>query len=349
MHERLALEEYSRGVLIKDISFVEGGVLIRGQTGNPFFGYWNIQTGQFGHETLEPVKFERILGFSNDGRFLILQKQGNRVQVWDRVIGKVAATFEHPTGQPPSHISNDGKTIVTSEGYKKLAVWDIPTGERHCKLKTGDGHCHLAPTGDFVVAGVVATVHDAHTGRKICSLPVDSSFATISPDGRSFVHAYHNRAKLFDLETGEKRESLVAPFELINGTVSPDNRRIAVGGCFQGVRVWDIPSEDIVATWDVPERYSRYLAFNADSSLLVSASDAGVVRLWDVAGNRELACLVLLNEIEWVTITPEGDFLGSNNASKYARWQMDGKKVDFDQYAKQFHSPKRVAASLKVG
>jgi hypothetical protein len=190
----------------------------------------------------------------------------------------------------------------------------------------------LTPSGDRVVLG--NTVFDADSGKRLCTLPGHVGFSTISPDSRSFLYTYGPRAKLFALETGELLESLVAPFETIGGAISADNRRIAVGGIFKGVRVWELPSEDVAATWSVADRYTRRLCFGADGRRLVTGTDSGVIRLYDVDAGRELACLVLFDASEWVTITPEGYFIGSDNLAACAKWNIDGKPVEFDRYAR---------------
>jgi WD40 repeat protein len=205
----------------------------------------------------------------------------------------------------------------------------------------------LAPSGKQLIGPPAATVYDADSGDPLFTLPVYAAFGTFSPDGRSFLHTYNHRAKLFDLETGERRESLVAPFEVIGGAVSPDNTRLAVGGIFEGVRVWELPSEDILAHWPVRDRYIRRLCFSADGSRLVAATDDGVLRLLDVAAGEERACLVLLKNDAWVTLTPDGYFIGSDNLADEARWQIDGKEVAFDRYAREYHRPRRVAQALR--
>ncbi len=180
MHERLALDEHGRGISIKDISFVDSGILVQGEFRSPFLGYWNIKTGQFGQETLEPVKFERILCFSRDGRFLVFQKQGNTAQVWDRVSGKVTGVFQHPAGQPPFCVSDDGKTTVTLEGNQKLAIWDLPTGKQHCELSAGERHCHLCRLGNSLLPESL---------RRSMTLTVADEFARSRPIAHSVPSA----------------------------------------------------------------------------------------------------------------------------------------------------------------
>ena len=354
MHERLKVDENaSPSRFVGQIALVddEQGVLVRtmvrGQLWTPGeVGYWNLHTGHYEADPHAYPKTHTCRCFSANGRYQIVATRKKMHHIWDRVAEKTVASLDISPEYGALYLSDDAQTVALAG--KKVAVWQASRGAIRILRSLKQGVNQLAPSGKYLIGPPTATVYDADSGTKLFTFPGHAAFGKFSPDGRSFLHTYHHRAKLFDVGTGEKRESLVAPFEVIGGAVSPDHTRIAVGGIFEGIRVWEVPSEDILATWKVRDMYIRRLCFSADGSWLIAVSDGGVFRLLDVAAGEERACLVLLKNDAWVTLTPDGYFIGSDNLADVAQWQIDGKAVAFDRYARKYHRPKRMLKALRA-
>lgn len=343
MHERLKNEESD--LTVRHIALIDGDsqVLIRASKRGDkesFMGTWDLATGAF--RPLETPQNKPCFCCSSNGRFFLLKDQReNHVAVWDRQQSREMPAFPLPEEIFTDILSDDGQVLATFN-----AVWNTTTGKKIWSQEDVS-RLMLVPSGKKIVISSGCQVIDLDTGKPIAKLPIEIPFSTFSPDSRSFLHTYHNRAKLFDLETGTLRESLVSPFELIGGAVSRDHRRLAVGGCFEGVRVWEIPSEDILATWRVRDRFTRRLCFSSDGCRLATSTDGGVVRLWDVHHQTERACLVLLNDGEWVTISPDGYFLGSAKIPELLQWQIEQQPVEFERYSRDHHRPDKVREALR--
>jgi WD40 repeat protein len=66
--------------------------------------------------------------------------------------------------------------------------------------------------------------------------------------------------------------------------------------------------------------------------LLASASDDGLVILWDVATGVQHGTMYSWGK-EWVVTTPAGDFACSDGAMKDLSWVADGKLLPADAFA----------------
>jgi WD40 repeat protein len=351
MHDRLRIEENDgRTRFVWQVALVdhEQGVLVRTvarQQGpkTAEVSYWNLRTGRLELDPRGYPKAHTCPCFSPNGRYLLVRTRKDLHHVWDRATARTVAQLHVPQEYNYLHLSDDGQTVALAG--ESVAVWHVAMGKTRQLPSLKQGIHLLAPSGKRLIGPPAASVYDAEKGAKLFTVPVEGAFGTFSPDSRLFLHTYGHRAKLFDLEAGEKRESLVAPFEVIGGAVSRDHTRIAVGGIFEGVRVWEVPSEHVLATWQLRDRWMRRLCFSADGCRLVVASDYGAIRLWDVGAGAERACLVLFNDA-WVTLTPDGYFVGSDNLADVAQFQADGRPVPFDRYAKKYDRPKRVEKAL---
>jgi WD40 repeat protein len=354
MHERLKINENAgSSTLVCQVALVddERGVLMRtmdrqqGRARSEVV-YWDLRTGRLEPDPHGYPKAHTSRCFSSNGRYLIVVTRKEVHHIWDRATRTAVAKLDIPPEYGALHVSDDAQVVALAG--KEVAVWQGATGGTRPLRALKEGINLLSPSGKHLVGPPGASIYDAQSGAKLFTFPAHAAFGAFSPDSRSFLHSYNQRAKLFDLETGQKRESLVSPFELIGGAVSLDHTRIAVGGIFGGARVWQVPSEDILATWNVRDRYIRRLCFSGDGSRLVAASDSGALRLLDVAAGTERACLIVLKNDAWVTLTPDGYFIGSDNLADHVQWQIDGKEIAFDRYAKDYHRPKRVAQALAI-
>jgi WD40 repeat protein len=102
----------------------------------------------------------RALGFSPDGRWLVVGSRGGRVLVWD-----MAAPGQSPRTLAPAHkrevtgltFTRDGTRLITASRDMTLAAWDTATWERAFTHTCAAGHEPLAvecsAAGDSLYVG----------------------------------------------------------------------------------------------------------------------------------------------------------------------------------------------------
>src|SRR5205085_6287592 len=81
------------------------------------------------------------------------------------------------------------------------------------------------------------------------------------------------------------------------------------------------------------------LAFSPNSEYLVSGSRDSTLKIWDVNSERELATLIVLDESDWLVVTPDGLFDGTPAAWNKILWRFNNNTFDsapvesyFDEY-----------------
>jgi hypothetical protein len=73
--------------------------------------------------------------------------------------------------------------------------------------------------------------------------------------------------------------------------------------------------------------------------VLTGAAD-GTARIWDIKSGAEVARLIPLDlGSNWVTVTPDGYFIGSPGGKKMAGWRIDGDLFPLACYEKHFQRP----------
>ena len=183
---------------------------------------------------------------------------------------------------------------------KKAELWSVDAG-------FGVGNLCFSPDGpSWPPASHTISNLDASTGKPT-GFPVPglggghdvgglTQDAVFSSDGRRLAGiSGQKQVKVCDVPTGTLIDSFDPPASsmgLSAGPVafSPDGRTLAVAGGPKVLHFWDLESHrDRLAMSDTHADQVNGVLFTRDGKMLISASDDGTIRLWDLAaaGNRE--------------------------------------------------------------
>lgn len=248
-------------------------------------------------------------------------------------------------------LSDDGKTAVTGSWDGTAAVWDVASGSKRHTLEVGRGaHVEvLALSADgrhaaTSASGLPVAVWDVVAGARQRDLPAatrDAAGLAFDPDGRRLmVGAYE--PGVWDLATGERIAALEGGFYPYAPTFSPDGLLLAGGSRTGEIWIWDARTGKLLRTLTGHTGGIAGLGFRADGRLLASGGDDGILRLWDVATGEELAQVVSLDRgAEWLAVTPEGLFDGSEAGRERVNYRVGGglDVVPVDRFFQDFYRP----------
>ncbi len=152
--------------------------------------------------------------------------------------------------------SSDGKSILASDFYSGVHVWDVAEGKEVRRFFTADYYCHRL---------------------------------ALSPDGRTLAVAPGDlRVRLCDPSSGREFGSLPAASDRISDLVfSHDGSLLAIGTGRKSVRIWDVATRRLVRVVTFSAQVSD-VAFSSDDKLLACSAEDGSCRLWDLAQNKEI-------------------------------------------------------------
>lgn len=130
------------------------------------------------------------------------------------------------------------------------------------------------------------------------------------------------------------------------GAWSPDGKRIAVVSAGRRIHLWDADTARIERVLEGFDGSVRELAFTPDGKTLLALSDNGAMRLWDVESGKLRATMVEFEDGEWMTITPEGYFMGSPDADRNLNLRYGDRVYGMDQFYDVFYRPDIVRRKL---
>ena len=272
----------------------------------PDIRLWDVNTGERLHTFTGHTGWAGSAVFSPDGLTLLIysrrySNEAPDVNLWDANTGELLHTLTGHTGQIENAVfSPDGLTLATSwYGSESIYLWDVETGTRWNILLTdavGVDDVAFSPDGQTLVSANFdnnVQLWDVYTGtvrltlerNRYYSYGIQSVF--FSPDGQTLAGAGYNEVPLWDVNTGELRQSLSGHVGWINDVAfSPDGLTLASASHQDGtIRFWDVNTgghrQTLTGHAPVASPYSdRSVLFSPDGQTLASG-DRRYIYLWD--------------------------------------------------------------------
>jgi len=248
------------------------------------------------------------VAFSPDGKQLLTQGN-NGVCIWDVATGKEVQSLRD-TWIGSAAVSADGRFVITTENPSnrplvRFRKWSDLTIEREFSVDAFN-LTRFSPHGKLLaLAPQHGEIHvlDLASGRKLQSCGSSQGVPRcliFSDDGKTLVTCDSQVVRLWDVETGKKKQGIVTPSIAWKALVSRDGTLLASLGMTEErigqnssvyhsentIRIWDIPSGKELRQIVDPKKGLDPLAFAPDGKTLITAGKDGL-RFWDSATGKE--------------------------------------------------------------
>jgi WD40 repeat protein len=257
---------------------------------------WDIQTGGLVRKLEGYTDFVRTLAFSPCGTTLVSCGEDSDIRIWNPLSGNCDAIIKGHTS-PIDSLCWLSDTVVASgsdDGLVKL--WDIParrwlkdlshhTDRVHSVSCSADGSKLASASWDRTLK-----VYDVPTGATLKTIPIRTSFVSLSSKGDRLVCRSAADLQIWDLSRDVPLTISAAHgnHEVNSACFSPDATFIASAGGHT-VKLWATEFHD---SRDFHSKKVGCICFSEDGSLIASGSFDGTVKIWDA---KDCSCLLTLS------------------------------------------------------
>jgi WD40 repeat protein len=264
----LVFSEGSKFPAVVASAFSPDSQALAGATSEHQILLWSTQKGEIRQRFSGHSAWVKIITFSPNGQLLASGGKDKTIKIWDIKTGKLQRTLQLTQSVAQISFSEDATIINSTDINGSVQQWHVRTGEAIQPL------AHLQNKS-------------AVKGEKVQT--------NLSADGILVAHAETDKTiKIWNLKTGQEVSTLSGHYDTAHTIkFSPNNHLIATvalsgehelltGGNFHDLRIWDVKTGELVAQSD-GRQYVLSLVFTPDSKTLITAGDAGKIRLWDLA------------------------------------------------------------------
>jgi WD40 repeat protein len=274
---------------------------------------WQLSTGRL-MRTIENVPSAQYVAHSPDGRTMAwCNYRGEKVILSDSATGKerwrAAGRFAafSASGRMVAITSNDEQAAATGVSGALVAIRDVTTGELRCRLEGlhmqevslafSPNDQVLASTSRAPPVGPLAQVNaysgvrlwDVHTGKEIRLFGEGAPGGGLlfSPDGRTLAAwgRMYEDLSLWEVATGRERGRIPGAKSLSwrEAAFTPDGKMLVVTGPHGVIQLWDWPALRKRCQLRGHDDSVHALAFNRDSTRLISGSADTTALVWDLS------------------------------------------------------------------
>lgn len=302
------------------------------------------------------------VNFSPDGKQILTGSGNKTAVVWDRATGRRLRTLSgHSDSVMSTAFSPDGRYIATGSIDKLVMLWNARTGQRIKTLKWHSNsitHLQFSPNSKQLLSACwdnPAMLWDVSTGERVRAFQSSSSHgvpaAVFSPSGSRVATVSLDRsAVIWDRTSGERLQTLGAPIMVNDVVCSADGRLVLVGTTTGRLHLYDATSGRQLREFARQSVSVNSTKFTPDSRFALCGLSDGTVALFDVATGDQLASLISLNSgKDWLVVTPEGLFDGSQAGRESVDYRVGGglQLVTVDRFFQDFYYPGLLAAIFR--
>lgn len=288
--------------------------------------------------------------FSPDGKLLATAGGDRDIRLWDVESGKEIRTITgHRNLLFDLEFSSDGKMLLSSSWDATVQLWEVATGEPMFYLDMKNQSAYTArfsPNDLYVVTGDLGKqlrMWEVNTAREFRELighsELPSSFA-FSPDGRTMLSgSWDGRIKVWDVLSGMLTMKMAQKGRVHTVVWHPDGKLIASGGADRTIHLWDPATGKEQGTLTGHNTAVTHIAITPDATRLISCSMEGVIKVWDLATQKELYTYIQMSRDEWLVKNPAGYFDGSSKALERVNYVSGMEVITVGALFEKYYTP----------
>lgn len=341
--------------LKNDFAISPGGeYLAKGKIGS-IVRQWHIKSGKVMTEFHGHEKAVLAMQFNKSGNELITGSADHTIKVWDVATGESKLTLKgHREVVFYVGYSSDESKIVSGSWDGTARVWDTHTGElleTHIFEQASPFQVSFFRNDLYaIIAGLDKTLKLYEWDSK--------KFARDFIGHTDVVHAYaidgnklasvswDGYLKIWDIASGLQSWKVNLKNPLYGLAFNHTGSSIAVGASDRDIYLYD-------SNGNFENRLTGHqaavtnLQFGNDDNTLVSSSEDGVIKIWDLSSGKELLSYITFDDGDWMAINTDGYFNATDGAFDKVAFVRGMKSYGTGQFFNQFYQPDLIEKTFK--
>ncbi|HQQ65059.1 MAG TPA: WD40 repeat domain-containing protein [Thermotogota bacterium] len=309
---------------------------------------WNLATGAL--ETIIPGPSNNSpvlsLALSPNGLFLASGHQDGTLRIWNlqppQLYGEV---IRENNATWACLFTEDSRYVYTGNADGRLRKWNVENKNlenvftRHRRLVNAAA---FSPDGRYLASGssdntlILWNVADGEVERDVVAHSDWVTSLCYSPNGYFLITTSIDKyIKVWAVERGYQLRN-IGPFDsAVWSSVYVSEEKVLFGLASGNLSLWNVETaKEIRLENQAHSAAIRALRFSKKTGQAYSASNDGMIRIWDTENLNLIATFLMVANGEWISYMPLGKYVASLNAlMRNDFFVKDGdREYAFDQY-----------------
>lgn len=310
--------------LISQLVFSSDSRRILAATGGPAIS-WDVDSGAIHRQAWSPGYHSFL---SNDGMFLASHASEFTIQIQNLATGALVSLvddghdYQGEKGKQLVKLSNNAKFLAF--GWDVMTIWDVAAHKEHMRFNTLAGrHRQVCFSSDCELmaweSGAVQ-IWDLATEKEIQILHRgghhnNEPFASLefSTDSKLVAGGCWGNIWIWNVKTGAMQTRLDIAGQQPYGLAWSPNSKIMASTNFENITIWDMATaaetEDVQGTNNRHDENSDLSKITSPNNpnLVATVSQQGVIKVWDIATDRDVAEFVKRDFVNKAKFPPDPD------------------------------------------
>lgn len=309
---------------------------------------WHLESGKIVSELRGHDKAILSLAFTNDGKQIISGGADGTIRIWEVNTGieKLKITAHRDV---IFHIalSDDGKQIISGSWDGVVKVFDKETGAEINVIRFENGSAYKI---DFYDGKLYALI--ANLDKTLGLYELDSKAKVKDFIGHTdIIHAfdyYENiiasvswdgTLKVWDVATSLQTWRVKTEQPLYAVQITPNGEKIACAGAERTITLFNLETGKKLTEFTGHQSSITNIRFSSDGKRMLSSSEDGMIKIWDLETNAELISYITFDKNDWMAINKDGYFNATEGAFDKAVFVKGLESYGAGQFFNQFYQP----------
>ncbi|KAL7905336.1 hypothetical protein GGI35DRAFT_488614 [Trichoderma velutinum] len=295
---------------------------------------WDLDSGAIHRQAWSPG-YQPFL--SNDGMFLASHTSDCTIQIQNLATGAQVSLvndgydYQGDKNKQNVKLSNNAKFLAF--GWNEVTIWDVVAHKEHMLLNTSEGRhrqvCFSSDSQFMAWESGDVKIWDLATKREIQSLHREGHYSLdlftsleFSTDSKLIAGGCWGNIWIWNVKTGTMQTRLEIRGQQPYGLAWSPNSKILASTNFGNITIWDMAaSAEVEVVQRIDDGYDGYLdlskiIFSNNPNLVATVSQRGIIRVWDMATDRDVAEFVKRDLVNKVTFPPDPKISGADNGQQ---------------------------------